>query len=57
MTDNQFNQLFDLLTVFLNETEIIKADVAEIKTHLAHIKADFSHIKADFAEMLEKSAV
>ena len=58
MTDNQFKQLFDLVTksvVGIQELrtgqEELKGDVSELKTDVAELKADVSELKADVSEL------
>ena len=60
MTDNQFNQLFDLVTKSVNGIQrvekdiiIIKEDVAELKTDVAELKTDVAELKTDVAELKE----
>lgn len=38
MTDNQFNQLFDLVTKSVTGVQELKTDVAELKTDVAELK-------------------
>ncbi len=58
MTDNQFNQLFDLVTKSVNGIQrvekdiiVIKTDVAELKTDVAELKTDVAELKTDVAEL------
>ncbi|MBA2494732.1 MAG: hypothetical protein H0V31_08560 [Acidobacteria bacterium] len=60
MTDNQFNQLFDLVTKSVNGIQrvekdiiVIKTDVAELKTDVAELKTDVAELKTDVSELKE----
>jgi len=51
MTDNQFNQLFDLVTKSVNGIQRIEKDVAVLKEDVSVLKEDMSEVKADIAEL------
>jgi chromosome segregation ATPase len=51
MTDNQFNQLFDLVTKTVTGIQELKQDVSELKQDLSEVKADIVEIKSDVAEL------
>ena len=38
MTDNQFNQLFDLVTKCVSGIQELKSDVSEVKTDITELK-------------------
>ena len=47
MTDNQFNQLFDLVTESVTGVQELKQDVSELKQDVSEVKQDMSEVKAD----------
>jgi len=51
MTDNQVDQMFDLLTKCINSIQDLKADNVELKSNVAEIKSDIVEIKTDVAEL------
>ena len=58
MTENQFNQLFDLVTKCVNGIqelrtgqEEIKTDVSELKQDVSELKQDVSGLKQDVSEL------
>ena len=51
MTDNQFNQLFDLVTKCVSGIQRLENDVAVLKTDMAEVKSDVSILKSDMAEV------
>ncbi|MDQ3321561.1 MAG: hypothetical protein M3525_03760 [Acidobacteriota bacterium] len=58
MTDNQFNQLFDLVTKCVNgiqrlegDVSVLKSDVSELKSDVSVLKDDMSEVKADVSEL------
>jgi len=58
MTDNQFNQLFDLVTKSVTVTQevqrdvsVLKADVSELKKDVSELKKDVSELKKDVSEL------
>jgi len=46
MTDNQFNQLFDLVTKCVSGIQELKSDMSEVKTDIAELKSDVSELKS-----------
>ncbi len=67
MTDNQFNQLFDLVTKCVSgiqelrtgqdelksDVSVLKGDVAELKIDVAVLKTDVAELKTDVVELKE----
>ncbi len=53
MTDNQFNQLFDLVTKTVTGIQEVKKDVSTLKQDMAEVKQDISIFKTDVAELKE----
>lgn len=51
MTDNQFNQLFDLVTKSVSGVQRLEKDVSVIKSDIVEIKSDIVEIKSDIVEM------
>ena len=51
MTDNQFTQLFDLVTKSVNGVQRLGKDVAELKTDVAELKSDVTILKTDVSEL------
>jgi len=51
MTDNQFNQLFDLVTKSVNGIQRIEKDVAVLKEDMSEVKADIAELKSDVSEL------
>ncbi len=51
MTDNQFNQLLDLVTTSVNGIQRIEKDVAVLKEDMSEVKKDVSELKGDVAEL------
>jgi len=51
MTDNQFNQLFDLVTKSVNGIQRIEKDVAVLKEDMSEVKADVAELKSGVAEL------
>lgn len=65
MTDNQFNQLFDLVTkcvsgiqeirqdvsVLKEDVSVLKEDVSVLKSDMSEVKADISELKGDVSEL------
>lgn len=49
MTDNQFTQLFDLVTKCVSGIQRIETDVAVLKTDVAELKVDVAVLKTDVA--------
>ncbi|MGI9035782.1 MAG: hypothetical protein ACR2GD_07055 [Pyrinomonadaceae bacterium] len=49
MTDNQFTQLFDLVTKCVSGIQRIETDVAVLKTDVAVLKTDVAELKVDVA--------
>ena len=45
MTDNQFNQLFDLVTKTVTGIQELKQDVSELKQDVSEVKADVAELK------------
>lgn len=45
MTDNQFNQLFDLVTKSVNGIQRIEKDIAVLKEDMSEVKADIAELK------------
>ncbi len=45
MTDNQFNQLFDLVTKSVNGIQRVEKDIIVIKEDVAELKTDVSELK------------
>lgn len=45
MTDNQFNQLFDLVTKCVSGIQELKSDVSELKSDVSELKGDASELK------------
>ncbi len=45
MTDNQFNQLFDLVTKCVNGIQEIRQDVSVLKEDVSVLKEDVSELK------------
>ena len=45
MTDNQFNQLFDLVTKTVTGIQELKQDVSELKQDMSEVKADVAELK------------
>ncbi len=53
MTDNQTNQIFDLLTKCVNGIQRIESDVAVLKTDVGELKTDVSELKNDVHDLKE----
>ena len=58
MTDNQFNQLFDLVTKCVNGVQRLEegqkrleGDVSELKRDVSELKRDVSELKSDVSEL------
>ena len=51
MTDNQFNQLFDLVSKSVNSVQRLERNVAEIKGDIVEMKSDIVEMKSDIVEM------
>ena len=58
MTDNQFNQLFDLVTKCVNGVQRLEegqkrleGDVSELKSDVSELKRDVSELKSDVSEL------
>ncbi len=51
MTDNQFNQLFDLVTKNVNGIQRIEKDVAVLKEDMSEVKVDIAELKNDVSEL------
>ena len=58
MTDNQFNQLFDLVTKSVNGVQRLEegqkrleGDVSELKRDVSELKRDVSELKRDVSEL------
>lgn len=51
MTDNQFTQLFNLVTKCVSGIQELRNDVTEIKTDVAELKTDVAELKTDVAEL------
>ena len=58
MTDNQFNQLFDLVTKCVNGIQKLeqgqnelRKDVSELKSDVSVLKSDVSELKSDVSEL------
>lgn len=51
MTDNQFNQLFDLVTKCVSGIRELKNDVSELKIDVSELKTDVSQLKGDVSEL------
>lgn len=51
MTDNQFNQLFDLVTKCASGIQRIEGDVSELKNDVSALKNDMSEVKGDISEL------
>jgi len=51
MTDNQFNQLFDLVTNCVNGIQKIEGDVSELKSDVSELKSDVAEVKSDVSEL------
>ena len=58
MTDNQFNQLFDLVTKCVNGVQRLEegqkrleGDVSELKRDVSELKSDVSELKHDVSEL------
>ena len=51
MTDNQFNQLFDLVAKCVNGIQKIEGDVSELKSDVSELKSDVLELKSDVAEL------
>jgi uncharacterized coiled-coil DUF342 family protein len=47
MTDNQFNQLSDLVTKCVNGIQELRAGQEEIKSDVSELKTDVSELKTD----------
>jgi chromosome segregation ATPase len=45
MTDNQFNQLFDLVTKCVSGIQEVKQDMSEVKQDISELKTDVSELK------------
>ncbi len=45
MTDNQFNQLFDLVTKCVIGIQRLETDVSVLKTDVSELKSDVSELK------------
>ena len=45
MTDNQFNQLFDLVTKSVTVTQEVQRDVSVLKADVSELKKDVSELK------------
>lgn len=51
MTDNQFNQLFDLITKSVTVTQEVQRDVSVLKADVSELKKDVSELKKDVSEL------
>ena len=51
MTDNQFNQLFDLVTKSVNGIQRLEKDISVLKEDVSVLKQDMSEVKTDIAEL------
>ncbi len=51
MTDNQFNQLFDLVTKSVTVTQEVQRDVSVLKADVSELKKDVSELKKDVSEL------
>lgn len=51
MTDNQFNQLFDLVTKCVSGIQRIEGDVSVLKNDMSEVKGDISELKSDVSEL------
>ena len=51
MTDNQFNQLFDLVTKCVSGIQELKSDVSVLKGDVSVLKSDVSELKSDVSEL------
>lgn len=51
MTDNQFNQLFDLVTKCVSGIQELKSDVSGLKSDVSELKSDVSGLKSDVSEL------
>lgn len=51
MTDNQFNQLFDLVTKSVNGIRRLEKEQSEIKDDIVEMKGDIIEMKGDIVEM------
>lgn len=51
MTDNQFNQLFDLVTKCVGGIQRLEGDVSVLKQDMSEVKTDIVEMKADIAEL------
>ncbi|MGI8638767.1 MAG: hypothetical protein ACR2MG_02285 [Pyrinomonadaceae bacterium] len=51
MTDNQFKQLFDLVTKSVNGIQRVEKDIIVIKEDVAELKTDVAILKTDVAEL------
>ena len=57
MTDNQFNQLFDLVTKSVNGIQRVEKDIIVIKEDVAILKTDVAELKTDVAELKTDVAI
>ena len=53
MTDNQFNQLFDLVTKSVNGVQRLEEAVQRLETDVSELKSDVSELKSDVSELKE----
>ena len=51
MTDNQFNQLLDLVTKSVNGIQRLEKDISVLKEDVSVLKQDMSEVKTDIAEL------
>ncbi len=51
MTDNQFDQLLDLVTKCVNGIQRLEGDVSVLKNDMSEVKADVSELKSDVSEL------
>ncbi len=51
MTDNQFDQLFNMVTKCVGGIQVLQKDVTEIKSDITELKTDVAELKGDVAEL------
>jgi len=51
MTDNQFNQLFDLVTKCVNGVQRLEEGQKRLEGDVSTLKSDMSEVKTDVAEL------
>lgn len=57
MTDNQFNQLFDLVTKSVKVVQRLEKDFVELKTDVAELKTDVTEFKEGQAKIVKEMQI